>query len=146
MSGHANTSLMAIAAVPFHPADQPPQAACPTCIKDHEDDSPKGLYGLRGVDEGQYDAIIPTEWFQCPPMKLDTSVPGMGAVRVRTRVTTRRASKAHQLRSFNTLLCRTTLERRNVIGRKQRTSCAPLRKPVHKNVKRDARFRQMPYS
>ncbi|KAK5163752.1 uncharacterized protein LTR77_010425 [Saxophila tyrrhenica] len=68
-------------AIPFHPQDQAPKALCPTCIEDNGDKRPKELYSLRGVEQGQYDSAIPIEWFQCPPMKLDTSVPGMSAVR-----------------------------------------------------------------
>ena len=34
------------------------------------------------LSKGEYDSAIPDIWLKCPPMKLDTSVPGMEAVRV----------------------------------------------------------------
>ncbi|KAK5127574.1 hypothetical protein LTR85_006914 [Meristemomyces frigidus] len=45
------------------------------------DDSPKELYGIRGLAEGEYDPRIPVSWTDCPPIKLDGSVPGMEAMR-----------------------------------------------------------------
>ncbi|KAF2479988.1 hypothetical protein BDY17DRAFT_29835 [Neohortaea acidophila] len=68
-------------APPFHPKDLPPKAPCPKCVKDKGDDSPKDLYGIRGLGDGEYDAMIPAEWRRCPAIKLDSSVPGMSAVR-----------------------------------------------------------------
>lgn len=71
-------------APPFHPKDFPPKAPCPKCVKDKGDDTPKDLYGIRGLGDGEYDPMIPAEWRRCPAIKLDSSVPGMSAVRVST--------------------------------------------------------------
>jgi hypothetical protein len=69
-------------AVPFHPQDQQPQAPCPKCIADKNDDSPKDLFSIQGLQEGQYDPTIPEMWMHCPAIKLDDSIPGIDAVRV----------------------------------------------------------------
>ena len=68
-------------APPFHASGKQPQAPCPRCVE-KGDDASKDLYGIRGLGEGQMDAVIPQEWLQCPAIKLDGSVPGMEAVRV----------------------------------------------------------------
>lgn len=71
-------------AAPFHPHGEQPRAPCPQCIQSG-DKTPKSLYGIRGLDEGEHDPSIPRTWFQCPPIRLDGSAPGMDAVRVRER-------------------------------------------------------------
>lgn len=73
--------LQATPAAPFHPHGEQPQAPCPQCIQ-NGDETPKSLYGIRGLDEGEHDQSIPRTWFQCPPIRLDGSAPGMDAVRV----------------------------------------------------------------
>ena len=72
-------------AAPFHPKGMAPRAPCPKCLKDKGDDTPKDLYGIRGLDDGKYDSAIPIEWRQCPAIKLDSSILGMSAVRVREK-------------------------------------------------------------
>ncbi|KAK6396764.1 hypothetical protein LTR65_008662 [Meristemomyces frigidus] len=67
-------------AAPFHPKDMQPLAPCPHCME-KGDHSFKELYSIRGLAEGEYDARIPTSWTDCPPIKLDGSVPGMEAMR-----------------------------------------------------------------
>ena len=74
----ANTTL----AAPFHPDGVQPRAACPQCVRDRSDDSPRELFPIRGLDKGQRDPIFPAEWLRCPPIKLDGSIEGMEAVRV----------------------------------------------------------------
>lgn len=46
------------------------------------DKAPKALFAIRGLSEGEYDSTIPKEWTKCPAIKLDSSIPGMEAVRV----------------------------------------------------------------
>ena len=70
-------------AAPFHAKGDPPRAPCPKCLHDKGDDTPRELYSIRGLCEGEYDSTIPPEWMESPPMKLDSSIPGMDAVRVR---------------------------------------------------------------
>lgn len=71
-----------LGAVPFHPENQQPRAACPRCVKDKGDDSLKDLFAIQGLSEGQYDSTIPEMWMHCPAIKLDDSIEGMDAVRV----------------------------------------------------------------
>jgi hypothetical protein len=66
--------------VPFHRQGEHPRAPCPQC-QEKGDDELKDLFGLRGLGEGEYDINLPPEWRQCPPIKLDASIPGMEAVR-----------------------------------------------------------------
>lgn len=60
-----------------------PRAACPKCLRDNGDESLKDLFGIRGLQEGEYDTRIPLDWLRCPSIKLDGSMPGMMALRVR---------------------------------------------------------------
>ena len=73
-----------------------PRAPCPRCLRDFGDDSAKGLYAVRGFDDGQYDAVIPAHWLRCPAMKLDASDPGMEAMRVSFH-----ATKIHAIFELN---------------------------------------------
>ncbi|WPH02211.1 Hypothetical protein R9X50_00506600 [Acrodontium crateriforme] len=66
---------------PFHPKGQYPQAPCPTCIQTLQDSSPKDLFAIHGLEPHAHDATIPASWFNCPPIKLDDSLPGMEALR-----------------------------------------------------------------
>ena len=81
--GRLSIANNAMTAAPFHPKGMSPRASCPKCLNDKGDDTPKDLYGIRGLGDGEYDTAIPTEWRQCPAIKLDSSTPGMSAVRVR---------------------------------------------------------------
>ncbi|KAK5679813.1 hypothetical protein LTS10_007761 [Elasticomyces elasticus] len=67
-------------AVPFHPQGEHPRAPCVQC-QERGDNSLKDLYGIRGLHENEMDTAVPSEWLQCPAIKLDGSVPGMEAVR-----------------------------------------------------------------
>lgn len=75
-------SLTIVQAAPFHPKGMAPRAPCPKCLKDKGDETPKNLYGIRGLGEGEYDPMIPSEWRRCPAIKLDSSTPEISAVRV----------------------------------------------------------------
>jgi hypothetical protein len=70
------------AAVPFHPGNKPPKAPCPRCLEDTADSTPRELYAIRSVSKGGLDPVIPDEWRHCPAVKLDTTIPGMEALRV----------------------------------------------------------------
>lgn len=71
-----------VQAAPFHPKGMQPRASCPVCLETG-DDGLRDLYAIRGLGEGEYDEMIPHSWMQCPPIKLDGTLPGMEAVRVR---------------------------------------------------------------
>jgi len=55
--------------VPIHPAGQQPRVPCPHCSKEG-DSSLKKIYGIRGFREGQFDAAIPTAYFDTPPVEF----------------------------------------------------------------------------
>lgn len=57
-------------------------APCPLCSCERNDTRPKTLYAISGFQNGQYDKDIPKIWFDVPPLKLDSSEPGMEALRV----------------------------------------------------------------
>lgn len=57
-------------------------ATCPLCSCERNDTRPKTLYAISGFQNGQYDKDIPKVWFDIPPLKLDSSEPGMEALRV----------------------------------------------------------------
>lgn len=57
-------------------------APCPLCSKERNDKRLKTLYAIYGFQNGQYDEDIPKVWFDVPPVKLDSSEPGMEALRV----------------------------------------------------------------
>ena len=67
---------------PFYPQGEQPRTACPMCVRDKGDSTPKALFGIRGTAAGQHDPAIPDDWFQCPPIRIDGTAPGMDAVRV----------------------------------------------------------------
>lgn len=82
-SSHASCKTdIAFTAAPFHPKGMPPKASCPKCLRDKGDDTPRSLYGIRGLGEGEYDAMIPSGWLRCPAIKLDSSTAEISAVRV----------------------------------------------------------------
>ncbi|EME84249.1 uncharacterized protein MYCFIDRAFT_133976 [Pseudocercospora fijiensis CIRAD86] len=69
------------AAAPFHPKGIPPRAACPLCVQDNNDSSMREIFGIRGLEDGQYDEVIPRDYFRCPPRKLDATDSEMDALR-----------------------------------------------------------------
>lgn len=75
-------SVLTFAAAPFHPKGMAPRAACPVCIQEHGDESMRELFGIRGMEDGQYDEVIPQDYFKCPPRRLDAQDPHMDALRV----------------------------------------------------------------
>lgn len=84
MSRDMRRTTDSFSAAPFHPQGKQPQAPCPQCAQ-AGDDSPKKLYGIRGLGDGEHDPAIPQTWFSCPPIRLDGAAPGMDAVRVSTQ-------------------------------------------------------------
>ncbi|KAL9075616.1 MAG: hypothetical protein Q9157_003946 [Trypethelium eluteriae] len=66
---------------PFHPESKPPRAPCPFCAATKNDQSPRNLYGIRGISNGDFDAAIPPSFFQVPPIKLDADFKDTGAMR-----------------------------------------------------------------
>lgn len=80
------------AAIPFHPKGMQPRASCPQCME-RGDDGLKDMYGIRGLEEGGYDATIPVSFMECPPIKLDGAVPGMDALRVGDRTLLAQANR-----------------------------------------------------
>ena len=78
--GRLLTPMLQVA--PFHPKGMQPLAPCPKCLRDNGDDNPKSLFSVRGLEDGEYDPTIPSQWLRCPAMKLDSSVEGMEAMRV----------------------------------------------------------------
>jgi hypothetical protein len=66
---------------PFHPEGKVPKAPCPRCAK-KGNNTPQGLYAIRGIGRGEHDASIPKECFNIPPVTFDDSSPGMDALRV----------------------------------------------------------------
>lgn len=68
--------------MPFHPADQLPQAPCPLCTLEKGDNANKTLFPVNGVSEGEYDSNIPQAYFQTPPVRLGGSDPDLEALRV----------------------------------------------------------------
>lgn len=109
------SSTYAVAAMPFHSKDSKPQAACPRCINDHGDETLKDMYAIHGLQKGEYDSVIPDEWLQSPPTKLDIAVPGMGAIRVRVE-SSQCQSTAKFATSSNTSHCHITLAMSKVTG------------------------------
>lgn len=67
---------------PFHSAAQPPRAPCPVCSAEAGITEPRNLYAVYGTKEGQHDPIIPRNYFDTPPIRLDGTAPGMDALRV----------------------------------------------------------------
>jgi hypothetical protein len=104
------------AAIPFHPGNKPPKAPCPRCVKDSADSAPRELFAIRSVSKGGLDPVIPDEWRYCPPVKLDTTIPGMEALRV-SCVHAWLHMLANQVDSFNTWPCLTTHNRQGYTGR-----------------------------
>ncbi|KAK6440938.1 hypothetical protein LTR95_002832 [Oleoguttula sp. CCFEE 5521] len=82
-------------AAPFHRQDSQPEAACPQCIFDVHDDSPRKLYGIRGFRAGEFDAMPPRNWLKCPPAEIEASSTGMEAVRFQYVALARFAQKTH---------------------------------------------------
>ena len=80
--GMRSSELLKLKAIPFHPEDQPPRVACPRCKVERNDDSPKDMFTIQGVNPGQYDPTIPKMWMHCPAIKLHDSIVGMDAIRV----------------------------------------------------------------
>lgn len=50
------------------------------------------LFGLRGLNDGEHDILIPPDWKRCPPIKLDDTISGMEALRVRPEARQNNAS------------------------------------------------------
>ena len=55
---------------------------CPRCVQEKGDASLKDMFSIRGLGDGEHDAIIPSEWRNCPPIRLSDGTPGMSAVSV----------------------------------------------------------------
>lgn len=75
-----NTDIL-IAGVPFHREGTVPEAPCPVCKVNKNDDGAKQLYAVRGPKEGEHDPQIPPAYFEAPPTNLND--PGMEVVRVK---------------------------------------------------------------
>ena len=90
---HANTD--AGQGAPFHPQHELPKAPCPLCLLTKRDSSPKALYAIRGVKEGQYDSQIPAGYLQVPPPQLEQA--GNEAIRVHHPSVVCHPQRAHML-------------------------------------------------
>jgi hypothetical protein len=70
---------------PFHAEGDHPQAPCPFCEREKNDSRPKLLYAIRGTSDGEHDSVVPKEWFQFPPGKLNEADLDMRAIRAGSR-------------------------------------------------------------
>jgi len=52
---------------PFHPVNERPKAACPVCVTEKGDLTYKKLFGIVGIQPGEHDTAIPTDFFDTPP-------------------------------------------------------------------------------
>lgn len=129
---HSNTTTKA---APFHPKDLPPRAACPQCLREKDDDTPRELYPIHGLSDGQYDPKIPEQWLSCPAVDLNSSLPGMEALRVRHShdclLSIRSTDKSS---SFNTWLCAITPAKSGSIGRTRKRSEQIVKPCIPKNA------------
>ncbi|KAF2672807.1 hypothetical protein BT63DRAFT_137155 [Microthyrium microscopicum] len=66
---------------PFHAHGSDPMAACPLCLTEKADHTPKKLFSIYGPGPFDHDPRLPVEWFSTPPMKLDDGTPKMSALR-----------------------------------------------------------------
>ncbi|KAK4982799.1 hypothetical protein LTR66_009093 [Elasticomyces elasticus] len=106
---------------PFHPEHQSPRALCPWCAA-RGDRELKSLYSIRGYHEGEYDKVIPKDWFEAPPIKMDSSVPGMEGLRFQylsllnysRSVTVKLTNGRNEMAALAQKLAEETAERRNL--------------------------------
>ena len=77
--------LLICSGAPFHSESETPAAECPICSEKLNDHERKPLYGIRGFNPDEHDAVIPRAFFTIPPAALDDESPAMDALRVRTR-------------------------------------------------------------
>lgn len=57
--------------MPFHPAGEQPQTACPECSRTKDDPTHKRMFPIRGFERNEHDPVIPMDFFQCPPTNLE---------------------------------------------------------------------------
>ncbi|SMQ55876.1 unnamed protein product [Zymoseptoria tritici ST99CH_3D7] len=83
-------------AVPFHSNYSGPRAPCPVCAVSN-DFNARELFAIRGVNPGEYDGVIPSDWLVCPPIKLDAEGPGMDALRFQYNRFVRYSTKVREI-------------------------------------------------
>jgi hypothetical protein len=71
-----------ITAPQFHPEGQRPKAACPTCVKQKNDNELRDLYSIRGFQKNEHDPMIPSAWFVAPPLSFEGDGKEVEALRV----------------------------------------------------------------
>ncbi|KXT10045.1 hypothetical protein AC579_8651 [Pseudocercospora musae] len=118
-------------AAPFHPKGRPPRAACPICVQDSDDSSMREIFGIRGLEDGQYDQVIPRDYFRCPPRKLDANDPGMDALRFQYTHLVRQAKQSFKgLRAVERkcAILESTLSKERKLHRKVETQAQELQR------------------
>lgn len=74
--------LKMLAGIPIHRSGHIPEAACPVCVAEKDDHTPRKFFAIRGFDESQHDPHIPPYWFNTPPIKPTPDNGPMDALRV----------------------------------------------------------------